>query len=130
MIRRPPRSTRTDTLFPYTTLFRSGGEAHAAEADGHTAGPTFGPDHAGLVAGVDRQQRLPAAGGGVVEDDFQPEPTARLAPLHPAPGRVLDLVGAHAVAQVPAFATTDHDQPAPRARFGKGGPGGPPASGT
>src|SRR3546814_19169185 len=31
MIRRPPRSTRTDTLFPYTTLFRSrkrGAEAH------------------------------------------------------------------------------------------------------
>src|SRR3546814_410773 len=27
MIRRPPRSTRTDTLFPYTTLFRSGGAA-------------------------------------------------------------------------------------------------------
>src|SRR3546814_12033961 len=26
MIRRPPRSTRTDTLFPYTTLFRSPGE--------------------------------------------------------------------------------------------------------
>src|SRR3546814_19870256 len=28
MIRRPPRSTRTDTLLPYTTLFRSDG-AHA-----------------------------------------------------------------------------------------------------
>src|SRR3546814_13230587 len=27
MIRRPPRSTRTDTLFPYTTLFRSAGTA-------------------------------------------------------------------------------------------------------
>src|SRR3546814_4533433 len=27
MIRRPPRSTRTDTLFPYTTLFRSQGAA-------------------------------------------------------------------------------------------------------
>src|SRR3546814_20619001 len=26
MIRRPPRSTRTDTLFPYTTLFRSEGD--------------------------------------------------------------------------------------------------------
>src|SRR3546814_13417216 len=26
MIRLPPRSTRTDTLFPYTTRFRSGGE--------------------------------------------------------------------------------------------------------
>src|SRR3546814_10705940 len=28
MIRRPPRSTRTDTLFPYTTLFRSIGRCH------------------------------------------------------------------------------------------------------
>src|SRR3546814_6139750 len=28
MIRRPPRSTRTDTLFPYTTLFRSDGARH------------------------------------------------------------------------------------------------------
>src|SRR3546814_6729278 len=27
MIRRPPRSTRTDTLLPYTTLFRSGRDA-------------------------------------------------------------------------------------------------------
>src|SRR3546814_3878165 len=31
MIRRPPRSTRTDTLFPYTTLFRS----QIGVADGH-----------------------------------------------------------------------------------------------
>src|SRR3546814_3413458 len=31
MIRRPPRSTRTDTLFPYTTLFRSVGFAHIME---------------------------------------------------------------------------------------------------
>src|SRR3546814_7181469 len=30
MIRRPPRSTRTDTLFPYTTLFRSGPSAAIA----------------------------------------------------------------------------------------------------
>src|SRR3546814_5917522 len=29
MIRRPPRSTRTDTLFPYTTLFRSSSMARA-----------------------------------------------------------------------------------------------------
>src|SRR3546814_977868 len=29
MIRRPPRSTRTDTLFPYTTLFRSDARAIA-----------------------------------------------------------------------------------------------------
>src|SRR3546814_8636435 len=31
MIRRPPRSTRTDTLFPYTTLFRSTG-SHSRES--------------------------------------------------------------------------------------------------
>src|SRR3546814_14188828 len=30
MLRRPPRSTRTDTLFPYTTLFRSPGAVDAA----------------------------------------------------------------------------------------------------
>src|SRR3546814_7784748 len=30
MIRRPPRSTRTDTLFPYTTLFRSPGAGRRA----------------------------------------------------------------------------------------------------
>src|SRR3546814_6351531 len=35
MIRRPPRSTRTDTLFPYTTLFRSVGDFRATwETDG------------------------------------------------------------------------------------------------
>src|SRR3546814_10110640 len=35
MIRRPPRSTRTDTLFPYTTLFRSGpGTLLAADCAG------------------------------------------------------------------------------------------------
>src|SRR3546814_13454231 len=36
MIRRPPRSTRTDTLFPYTTLFRSAAkfQRHALDAGG------------------------------------------------------------------------------------------------
>src|SRR3546814_5334680 len=33
MIRRPPRSTRTDTLFPYTTLFRSPHRADRVAAD-------------------------------------------------------------------------------------------------
>src|SRR3546814_8050477 len=41
MIRRPPRSTRTDTLFPYTTLFRSllrgTGLEYDTESRGHTA---------------------------------------------------------------------------------------------
>src|SRR3546814_18542855 len=32
MLRRPPRSTRTDTLFPYTTLFRSAAEIDQIDA--------------------------------------------------------------------------------------------------
>src|SRR3546814_5210397 len=37
MIRRPPRSTRTDTLFPYTTLFRSAMRRQARPASGRCA---------------------------------------------------------------------------------------------
>src|SRR3546814_12663690 len=43
MIRRPPRSTRTDTLFPYTTLFRSilvSTETMAAQLEVHGLGHT------------------------------------------------------------------------------------------
>src|SRR3546814_6787308 len=42
MIRRPPISTRTDTLFPYTTLFRS----KAVEAGAHCR--AIGPEHPDL----------------------------------------------------------------------------------
>src|SRR3546814_15627820 len=49
MIRRPPRSTRTDTLFPYTTLFRSRRvlfDQHAAAgvAEDHPVQPCGVPD--------------------------------------------------------------------------------------
>src|SRR3546814_10212558 len=39
MIRRPPRSTRTDTLFPYTTLFRSLGRDHQRRLVQHRLDP-------------------------------------------------------------------------------------------
>src|SRR3546814_11037876 len=54
MIRRPPRSTRTDTLFPYTTLFRSdrrgSGAAHriVAALDAHD--PEMGREHVAKLA--------------------------------------------------------------------------------
>src|SRR3546814_20888486 len=49
MIRRPPRSTRTDTLFPYTTLFRSGdvdlvGVSHAIRCAMHEVTLKYGLD--------------------------------------------------------------------------------------
>src|SRR3546814_20070287 len=62
MIRRPPRSTRTDTLFPYTTLFRSicecldeNGRAHHAFAPAtiaaHSASSiTFMPNSAAFLS--------------------------------------------------------------------------------
>src|SRR3546814_1538372 len=55
MIRRPPRSTRTDTLFPYTTLFRS------AEAVGTIPAPSFPrPDPAPRAeAGLGPRRRPP-----------------------------------------------------------------------
>src|SRR3546814_12909039 len=40
MIRRPPTSTRTDTLFPYTTLFRSGRARRARQAQAARCRPS------------------------------------------------------------------------------------------
>src|SRR3546814_10849202 len=60
MIRRPPRSTRTDTLFPYTTLFRSvevarvgAGEPGRGDVDVHAdrGHRTLGGFHADALAG-------------------------------------------------------------------------------
>src|SRR3546814_21115565 len=56
MIRRPPRSTRTDTLFPYTTLFRS-----AAQRGAHVVRRLAGehqPDPAVLLAILDVAELL------------------------------------------------------------------------
>src|SRR3546814_4014758 len=48
MIRRPPRSTRTDTLFPYTTLFRSRDGNRSAGTRPQEAGHPF-PAREGVV---------------------------------------------------------------------------------
>src|SRR3546814_3875674 len=60
MIRRPPRSTRTDTLFPYTTLFRSpaGPGDPGAERHGGDPAPAVGKR---LAPALDRS---PGGAGG------------------------------------------------------------------
>src|SRR3546814_1466199 len=63
MIRRPPRSTRTDTLFPYTTLFRSPGR-------GTPSARTEDTGQGLLVAGDHRRT--------VVEGDDRPLDQLRL----------------------------------------------------
>src|SRR3546814_11869332 len=81
MIRRPPRSTRTDTLFPYTTLFRSvkvppvatadpsvssitvkGMSASKASLFGETADPKARRRYAAALRGLDHRMavHLPA----------------------------------------------------------------------
>src|SRR3546814_6220458 len=66
MVRRPPRSTRTDTLFPYTTLFRSdAGPQHDQAGDRDD-------DHMYGKGRVDRQCRKDQRQQG------EPQPAARL----------------------------------------------------
>src|SRR3546814_16002706 len=58
MIRRPPRSTRTDTLFPYTTLFRS--------CESHVTLVLFEDNKLGdPFAGIDSGWKFIAAADGV-----------------------------------------------------------------
>src|SRR3546814_18375797 len=52
MIRRPPRSTRTDTLFPYSTLYRSDRPAGRAYAPAPRRGPVAARGGGGAVAAV------------------------------------------------------------------------------
>src|SRR3546814_4379845 len=125
MIRRPPRSTRTDTLFPYTTLFRSpapvGGEVEpvsvrgieeelgrrgadedmrVADIDGDVAllgalGADFGDEMIDIVEGVGEEQASPAA----VDDGIGLGPLAldiMMLAVHPLqPGFALSLPPAH-----------------------------------
>src|SRR3546814_17885980 len=65
MIRRPPRSTRTDTLFPYTTLFRSVLEHVLFE-------PAVAGNAQGFGARVDRDE-LGQEGNGFGRDAFELE---------------------------------------------------------
>src|SRR3546814_7297223 len=81
MIRRPPRSTRTDTLFPYTTLFRSMGQVGAAMGIGqegfrplrgplHRPAERAGGEHGQHLFGVDEDLHAEAA-ADIAGDDMQ-----------------------------------------------------------
>src|SRR3546814_19156466 len=73
MIRRPPRSTRTDTLFPYTTLFRSAKLGEPSILDAARSPPDAGP-----VSGFPPSRMAPS-------DDFPCQNGAAKAEESPAP---------------------------------------------
>src|SRR3546814_18814700 len=78
MIRRPPRSTRTDTLFPYTTLFRSPWSAVACQSGRGEKIMT--------TATEELSQRDPAVADEIQIQNY----TINFGPQHPAAHGVLD----------------------------------------
>src|SRR3546814_2208703 len=84
MIRRPPRSTRTDTLFPYTTLFR-------AQAGDELAGTVVQPGRHAAGRAEQRLGRLRPARMRHLRVDVRPEPV--LAGLQVLPERYRALIG-------------------------------------
>src|SRR3546814_2060844 len=73
MIRRPPRSTLTDTLFPYTTLFRSRARAFEQDALDHDAGVhgEIGPRLRGIEVGHRGRAARAVALGDLVQADAE-----------------------------------------------------------
>src|SRR3546814_11612525 len=86
MIRRPPRSTRTDTLFPYTTLFRSQqaeGPFSAKSSDARRERSSASDDFAGSVGRRPRPLKIESAEPAGDVDDFTDEiQTGDLARCH------------------------------------------------
>src|SRR3546814_5956874 len=80
MIRRPPRSTRTDTLFPYTTLFRSmqDRQPRALGRRGEAGDHRVRIHHEGHD--MDHQDRVPGR-GAVLERQRSEEHTSELQSL-------------------------------------------------
>src|SRR3546814_18904166 len=78
MICRPPRSTRTDTLFPYTTLFRSDGSRAEPSGRGYFPGKWNGAD----VTVKDTKRYADTGGWGYYNfNHHEPKaPTATLLP--------------------------------------------------
>src|SRR3546814_12176571 len=77
MIRRPPRSTRTDTLFPYTTLFRSDDEALDAIRDALDAGGESARQETALLHRAERwRERLLEEGDAALAELIEAHPSA------------------------------------------------------
>src|SRR3546814_1125499 len=92
MIRPPPGSTRTDTLFPYTTLCRSvaGAVAGAAEDPGEDVGVPVHHVGVGMAAGGDQadvfgHRRVRRAGPLAVDDLVEGVGVADIGRLHRDP---------------------------------------------
>src|SRR3546814_9043676 len=102
MIRRPPRSTRTDTLFPYTTLFRSRphsrppGSNHRQHAE-MTFLPVLPTETGGVLdcAAIDKRIRsaVRSAAGDLIELLMRDQGVSSICELPPETQTVLATLG-------------------------------------
>src|SRR3546814_11921799 len=85
MIRGPPRSTRTDTLFPYTTLFRSwfakAPRHPTCDPPGRCATPRFGLNKGHSVFRLDRSDRDPVPPAPLPAAPVRPQSTRLAFPV-------------------------------------------------
>src|SRR3546814_12753220 len=86
MIRRPPRSTRTDTLFPYTTLFRSHarGQHQPEQRERQEHLPAEAHE---LVVAIAREGRADPKEAGQHQGDLDKQPDR---PRNPGKGREVE----------------------------------------
>src|SRR3546814_4073334 len=88
MLRRPPKSTRTDTLFPYTTLFRSAEHGPARDDGAAVRRPHIGgsPERGDRPRGVRNRARLCQGARGLRQPADRPSgggvPARRHGDLH------------------------------------------------
>src|SRR3546814_16186219 len=131
MIRRPPRSTRTYTLFPYTTLFRSAPIRQIAENAGHEGSIVVGKinDAKDPAIGFDAQngKYVNMFKAGIID----PTKVVRTALQDAASIAGLLITTEAMVAESPAKKENGHGAPDLGGLGGRGGMGGfkPPAHG-
>src|SRR3546814_17159398 len=106
MIRRPPRSTRTDTLFPYTTLFRSRGGARLMVSIPSARMDQIAARHAELSAEMARPD-LPPEKFVALSKEY-----AELTPVAEAGAHVRKLRDEQAtLAELAEYGAADHTKP-------------------
>src|SRR3546814_13606244 len=104
MILRPPRSTRTDTLFPYTTLFRSGGSSGLSGGLSDRCGRSMliGYDGIGaVIMKVTNSTSITSASGMMFMSDIAPPSEFEEKAMARCPQRFVSLVATKPTLRIP-----------------------------
>src|SRR3546814_17363977 len=127
MIRLPPRSTRTDTLFPYTTLFRSwlllSAQCPLRKRSVGDQAEILWPEGGGKQLAQPIALHRVAVARGAMDDDVGPRPLGRLVQYLAAAAAGMHRIAAdQRLAPGPPGADRDRGQPVPPPPLGALGP--------